>query len=120
MIDSIPKPDASLPEFLAARARRSSDTRLVLDATGGFTVAVSAALWAGPGWHLLLGAGACFFAFGLWGIADRELGERGDAGPRAALLLLQAARVASCVIGAAGLAVLLLSFLGLALGRLIS
>ncbi len=120
MIDSIPRPDASLPEFLAARARHASDSRLVLDAVGGFTLAASAVLWGGPGWIILTAAGACFFGFGCWGIADRELGERAGTGPEYARRLLEMACLVSCVIGAVACVALLLSLLGLALGRLIS
>jgi hypothetical protein len=120
MIASIPRPDASLPEFLAARARHASDARLALDASGGFVFVLLAVLWRGPGWHLVLGAAACFLAFGVWGIADRELGERAGAGPSRILQLLHLARLIAVAIGVVGFALLLVSAMAVALGRMIS
>jgi hypothetical protein len=120
MIDSIPRPDASLPELLAARARHASDGRLALDATGGFIFVLLAALWRGPGWHLILSIAACFLAFGVWGIADRELGERSGSASRSALQLLRGARVIAIVVGALAFATLMVSALAIALGRMIS
>lgn len=119
MIDSIPRPDASLPEFLAARARHASDGRLVADAIAGAVGAVAVAYWK-PGWYLLLGIAVCFFAFGLWGIADRELGERSGAGSRATLALLLMLRVVAAALGFLAAAFLMMSVLGKSLGRIIS
>jgi hypothetical protein len=120
MIDSIPRPDASLPEFLAARARLASDGRLVADAIAGAGGAVGVAYWGGPGWYLLLGVAVCFFAFGLWGIADRELGERSGAGSRAVLAMLLMLRVVAAAVGFLAAAFLMMSVLGKSLGRIIS
>jgi hypothetical protein len=120
MIDSIPRPDASLPEFLAARARHASDGRLVANAIAGATGAFGVAFWGGPGWYLLLAIAVCFFAFGLWGIADRELGERAGAGSRATLFLLMAIRGVAAMLGFIAAAFLMMSLLGKSLGRIIS
>ena len=120
MIDTIPRPDAGLPEFLAARARHASDTRLVGDATGGVVVAVGAWLLRFPGWYLAFAAAGCFLAFGMWGIADRELGERGESASRGLRIVLKATRTIAAIIGALAIAALLLSLMGIALGRIIS
>ncbi|AHG92763.1 hypothetical protein J421_5228 (plasmid) [Gemmatirosa kalamazoonensis] len=66
-----PAADATLPELLAARARRASDLRLALDVGVGVLVAAAALFWRPTAWVLLLSAALCFVAFGLWGIADR-------------------------------------------------
>lgn len=120
MIDTVPRPDASLPEFLAARARHSSDTRLVLDAVLGLVTGTAIVLWRGPGWHLLASIAACFFAFGAWGIADRELGERASSAPPGMVLALRTVRVAAALLGVLATFTVLASALGIALGRMIS
>lgn len=120
MIDTVPRPDASLPELLVARARHASDTRLALDAVVGFLFLMVSLLWHGPGWHLGASVAACFFAFGLWGISDRELGERGLGAPTGTLWLLRLTRVVAALLGAVAVVIVLLSALGLALGRMIS
>jgi len=119
MIDSVPRPDASLPEFLAARARHASDGRLAIDALAGLLVAGAVAYWGGPGSPFLFSIAICFFAFGVWGIADRELGERPAAAPRVRLALVTL-RVTTAILGfaAAGYAVVLA--LAKALGVMIS
>ena len=118
---SRPEHEASLPELLARRARGASDGRLALDVAGGVLGAVAAGLWQPPGWPTLVSAGCCFAAFGLWGIADRVLGERrasGDtAGIATALRVVRASAAATGVLAALGL---LLTALGLALGTWIS
>ena len=120
MIDTVPRPDASLPELLASRARHASDTRLALDAVVGFLVVIVIAFWRGPGWLLLAGVATCFFAFGMWGIADRELGERGTTASPRVLVALRIVRVAAGVLGALGTFIVLATGLGIALGRMIS
>lgn len=120
MIDTVPRPDASLPELLAARARHASDTRLALDALIGFAVLIVSLLWNGPGWDLFASIAGCFFAFGLWGIADRELGERAHTGSRALILTLRITRVLAGTFGVIAAFVVLASALGIALGRMIS
>jgi len=120
MIDTVPRPDAGLPEFLAARARHASDTLLALDATIGFLVALVALLLRFPGWYIALSISCCFFAFGLWGIADRELGEGAASGSQTMRRLLKGVQAIAAILGALAVATLLMSLLGLALGRIIS
>ena len=119
MIDTVPRPDASLPEFLAARARHASDTRLALDALIGLLVAAGVAYWNGPGASFLAGVGVCFFAYGAWGIADRELGERPTAPPRVRATL-RAARIVAALLGFAAGAYPVVLALAKALGVMIS
>lgn len=120
MIDTIPGRDAGLPEFLAARARRASDARLAADATGGFIVAMVALMVRFPGWHLVLAAASCFFAFGLWGIADRELGERASSASPAVVTTFRVVLAVASLVGALAAAALLMSLMGIALGTIIS
>lgn len=117
MIDSIPQPESSLPEFLAARARHASDERLVADAVGGLLAAGAVLVWRIPGWPFVLGIGACCAAFGLWGIADREIAER--TGERF-LLPLRALRVFAVLLGIGASVFLVLIVLAKGLGRMIS
>jgi len=119
MIDTAPRPDANLLQLLAARARHASDGRLAANALGGFAAAVVAAKWAGPAWELLLCAGMSFCCFGLWGIADRELGERPDAPIRTITTLRVVKRVAA-IAGFASATLLALATLAILLGRMIS
>lgn len=115
-----PAQDSSLPQFLAHRARNASDGRLALDAAAGLLLATGSAVARPLGWMILMPAGACFAAFGFWGIIDRELSERKPGiGPVGSALLLSARGVAAGLGVVAGLAVI---FGGLAvtLGRWVS
>jgi len=119
MIETVPRPDASLPEFLAARARRASDTRLAADAVGGLVVAAGVAYWNGPGTSFLVSIGLCFFAYGAWGIVDRELAERADAASPVRTSL-RALRAGAAVLGFAAAAYIVILALAKALGVMIS
>lgn len=112
--------DAGIADVLAARARRASDTRLALDVGAGLVVLLAALYWRPPGWTAWASTGAGLAAFGLWGIADRELRERQTAGRRAAITLLRATRVIVAGIGALALFVFLFTLVGIALGTWIS
>lgn len=70
-----PAPDAaqSLPDFLAARARRASDVRLVVNAGAGLLGMIAVIVMRPMLWLPLSLLGACFTAYGAWGILDREL-----------------------------------------------
>ncbi|MBW8769056.1 MAG: hypothetical protein JF589_04845 [Gemmatimonadetes bacterium] len=120
MMNPALRPDASLPEYLAARARAASDGRLVADAIVGCCAALGVAVWRPAGWLVLLGASVCLAAFGAWGIADRELRERGDA-PRARVVrVLSAVRFAAAAVGALSAVAAIFAALGIALGTWIS
>lgn len=114
--------EPGLTEFLSARARHASDTRLALDAAGGVLVAVAAAIWQPAGWLLLLPVALCFAAFGGWGIANRELGEltaRPAPAPRM-VRAFRALRGTAATVGLLAGVAALLQLLAFALGTWIS
>src|SRR5688572_18820639 len=98
------QPDTSLPEYLATRARATSDGRLVLDVALGVLAAVLLGALRPAAWLILASAATCFAAFGIWGIADRELRERENA-PRTRLVpILTAVRALATLMGALAIA----------------
>ena len=113
-------PDASLRDVLVARARASSDARLVVDVAGGLLVLVVVAAWHPRGWLLASCAALCFAAFGAWGISDRELSTPDGPARRWQILVFRAIRVAAVVLGVLAAAALVLQLFGLALGTWIS
>jgi hypothetical protein len=120
MMNPALRPDASLAEYLAARARASTDGRLVADVIAGACVVIAVAAWRPTGWLCLIGAAACFVAFGAWGIADRELGERADT-PRGAMRsVLVVVRTLALGLGVLAAALALFAALALTLGTWIS
>ena len=114
------RPDASLVEYLVARARAASDGRLVLDALGGLLLALAIVVWRPVVWPTLAGVCLALAAFGFWGIADRELRDRADAPTSFATRALGVARGAMAAIGFLSGAVALFAGLGVMLGKWIS
>ena len=104
---------------LAARARATSDGRLVLAVIGGLAAAIGAAGWRPSGWVVIASIGTCAAAVGGWGIADRELGERA-ARSGSSVAVLRAVRVICIVLGTCAALVTALKVLGTALGTWIS
>jgi hypothetical protein len=120
MMNPALRPDATLGEFLAARARAASDGRLVADVIAGCCGALAVMAWRPVGWLALLGVAVCLAAFGVWGIADRELRERVNA-PRAHVVrVLGIVRVASTFVGALAAIATMIAVLGIMLGTWIS
>jgi hypothetical protein len=120
MMNPALRPDASLPEFLAARARAASDGRLVVDVIAGCCAALAIAVWQPVGWLVLLGVSVCLAAFGAWGIVDRELRELANT-PRVRLArVLAVVRVGVAALGALAAVATIFSLLGIALGTWIS
>jgi hypothetical protein len=117
-VDTDRNPEISLADFLSRRARAASDAHLIVDAVVGFVVAVAALLAQGPVWYVFTSAGICFLSFGVWGIVDREIGER--ATPSPVVRWLAVARVASAIVGFIGFAMLVIWVLGAIIGRIIS
>jgi hypothetical protein len=111
----------SLPQFLARRARGASDGRLAFDAAAGLIAVAMAATVIRSSFNLILAAaGTCFLAFGLWGIADRELVERHPTiGPIGGGLLV-AVRAFAGALGVIGGLGLIFGGLAVALGTWIS
>lgn len=118
MIRTDPQHDETLGEFLASRARRVSDSLLASHAITAVLAAVAIAAWRGPVWDIRLSLAVCFLAFGIWGVADRDLAQSGT-GPRR-VVALRATRVVAAVCGFTAAAYLMMAVLGRALGRIIS
>jgi len=119
VIDAAPNREETLGEFLASRARRASDFRLAGHAIAAVFAAIAIAAWGGPAWDIRLSIAVCFLAYGIWGVADRDITAK-QAAPPLVLLALQAARTVAAVSGFAAGAYLMMALLGRALGRIIS
>lgn len=121
MDDGINSRDAvGLADFLTDRARRASDGRLVLDGAAGLVGFAVSVIVRPPGWIVLCAVGLCFVSFGSWGIADRELQERGS---KASLLVrgpLRALRVLALLLGTLGALAAIYGAVALTLGTWIS
>src|SRR5688572_26654276 len=84
--------EETLGEILATQARRASDSLLAGHAIAATLALVGIAAWRGPLWDIRLSVAVCLLAFGIWGIADRDL--RSDAArSRGMLRLLRSVRV---------------------------
>jgi hypothetical protein len=119
MMNPALRPDASLTEFLVARARAASDGRLVADVLVGALAALVIAIWRPTGWLTIGGAALALAAFGVWGITDREVRDRSTASS----WVTRALRIARAVAGIAGFCsgvVALFAVLGVVLGTWIS
>jgi hypothetical protein len=114
------RPDASLPEVLAARARATPDGRLVADVVAGLSAGLGVAVWQPVAWLSLLGVCVALAAFGLWGILDRELRERDASHGRAFARGLHAARAIVTAVGVVSATGALFAALGVLLGTWIS
>jgi hypothetical protein len=111
--------EENLGEFLAKRARRTSDGWLAIMAGSGLVVAMGTVLLGGP-WVLLSAVALCLVAFGAWGISDRELNEREHTGRPGRIRALRLARGLAAVVGALAALTLLFIALALTLGTWIS
>lgn len=111
--------EETLGEFLASRARSASELRLVGDAAFSIFAAVAVGVWRGPLWDVRIAIALCFLAFGIWGVADRDLARRSDA-PRRDLIVPRTTRVAAAILGFGAAAYLMMSLLGRAIGKVIS
>jgi len=120
MVLSALRPDASLPEFLAHRAKSASVRRLSIDLIIGLAGFAAALYWRPSGWLAGAGLALCFFAYGGWGIADRARSNavaREGPLPRA---LLEALCILLVAVGALATATLLYGVWAIALGTWIS
>jgi hypothetical protein len=128
MVLSALRPDASLPEFLAHRARSASIHRLSIDLAVGIAGS-SAALWWRPSvwlvwrpsaWLVLVSLALCFACYGGWGLLDRARSRVAMGGNR----LLSGSMEALCsllgLVGALAAAGILLGLWASALGTWIS
>jgi hypothetical protein len=71
MVLSALRPDASLPEFLAYRARSAPLWRLAIDTVMGGAASAAVVLWRPTASLVLASAALCFFSYGAWGMLDR-------------------------------------------------
>ena len=115
-----PRATAGLAEILGERALRAGSPRLTADIIVG-TVIVVVAAWLRPAaWMLLLSAGACLAAYGTWAFAVRRLSAEAWRLSPGAENGWRALRAAGAFVGIAAFVLLLISLLGMMLGRLIS
>jgi hypothetical protein len=120
MVLSALRPDASLPEFLAYRARAASVRRLSIDLALGVVGFAAALHWRPTVWLIVASLAMIFFAYGGWGISDRfrSIATTRDNGRSRALLdVLCLVLVA---VGVLATAALLYSVWAMALGTWIS
>lgn len=116
---SAQRPDATLGEVLVERARAASDRRLALDVGVGTVAVVTFAWWRPAGWLLLTSIALAFVAFGAWGIADRELNERGSP-PGLLTRVLHGVEIIAVLTGIGAALVVTVHVLAILLGRWIS
>ena len=119
MVLSALRPDASLPEFLAHRARATSVRRLEVDLLVALII-VGAEIWLRHDrWLPVASLAVCLGAYAVWGLLDRVRTER----PPASKVVsgsLDAASAFVVALGIVGVAALLFSVWALALGTWIS
>ena len=114
------RPDASLAEFLAYRARSASIRRLSLDVVVGLGGAAAALWWRPSAWLVLVSLTLCFFAYGAWGLADRGRSRVAARDNRLVNTFMDALCAAIGGVGVLAAAGLLLSVWAIALGTWIS
>jgi hypothetical protein len=119
MVLSALRPDASLPEFLAHRAKSASVRRLAIDVAAGLIIVASVGWWRPWAWIVVASAALCVASYGGWGVLDRarSAARTRGAGLRAGIQVLSALLVAVGVVSAA---TLLYAIWSLALGTWIS
>ncbi len=120
MVLSALRPDASLPEFLAHRARSASIRRLCINLAVGLVGLSAAQTWRPTAWLVLMSLSLCFFAYGGWGLADRAYSAASTRGNRALSASMETLRALSGALGVLAAAALLLSVWAIALGTWIS
>lgn len=119
VIDDLPR-NASLSDILHDRAMHASSNRLHMDIAGGAVVA-AAMVWLRPfGWLAVLAAAICFLAYGAWATAERRLQPVEWPARIEHESAWRALHLACTFVGLAAFCLLLLAFLGLALGKIIS
>jgi hypothetical protein len=119
MVLSALRPDASLPEFLAHRARASSVRRLEIDLLASLVV-IGAEIWVRHArWLPVVSLAVCLAAYAAWGLLDRVRARRT---PTSNLTsgALDVATAFLAALGIVGVAALLFSVWALALGTWIS
>ncbi len=120
MVLSALRPDASLLEFLAHRARGASARRLALDVLAA-SAALFAALWWDFSARFVVGsAAACLIAYGAWGLLDRVNSRFVIRRLPKAAGLFEVLCALSAMVGVVAAAAVLLAVWAIALGTWIS
>lgn len=120
MVLSALRPDASLPEFLAHRARSASIHRLSIDVAVGIAGSAAALQWRLSGWLVLMSLALIFFAYGGWGLADRARSGKWAQNYRVLRASVEAVCALFGAVGVLAAAALLYGVWALALGTWIS
>jgi hypothetical protein len=120
MVLSALRPDASLPEFLAHRARSASIRRLTGDIVIGVAAVVGAVWWTPRAASFLAEVGLLFAAYGIWGVGDRVRSRRSASSKDALRRIIDLLCVVTVVTGALAFAAILYSAWTAALGTWIS
>jgi len=84
MVLSALRPDASLPEFLAYRARSAPVLRLAAQGLTAVAALVAALWWDPPAQPVIVTASTCLMCYAGWGLLDRAVGHATSRGWRAA------------------------------------
>jgi hypothetical protein len=120
MVLSALRSDASLPEFLAHRARSASLRRLTADIVVGAVAVVSAVSWTPRATLFLAGIGLVFGSYGIWGVADRVRSRRSSESNDVLRKVIDLFLAVMVAIGVIGFAAILYSAWTVALGTWIS
>ena len=120
MVLSALRPDASLFEFLANRARSASIYRLSIDVAVGAAGAWAATEWRPFAWVVLTSAALCFAAYGGWGLMDRARTRTVARGYGLLAGAIEAVEVLLAAVGVMAAAGALLGLWAIALGTWIS
>ena len=120
MVLSALRADASLPEFLAYRARSAPVLRLAAEGLIAVAALVAALRWNPSAQVVMVSASTCFFCYAGWGLLDRAAGQATSRGWRVAGKICRA--LSSVLVGVGFLAGggVLFSIWALALGTWIS
>lgn len=120
MVLSVLRPDASLPEFLAHRARSAGLLRLALDAAIGVAAFAGVLYWKPSAALILASAGLCFFAYGAWGMVDRAHSYAVPKGRRIVISFFEIFCALFAAVGIVGVAGVLFGVWAAAIGTWIS
>lgn len=120
MVLSALRPDASLIEFLAHRARSAPVTRLAAEAITGLAVLVAAMWWNPPAQMVIATAALSFACYASWGLLDRVRSKAASRGWNGTARILHASCVLCVGVGLVAGAGVLLSIWAIALGTWIS
>jgi|1185.fasta_scaffold103260_2 hypothetical protein len=120
MVLSAQRPDASLIEFLAYRARSAPVGRLVAEEAGALTVLGAALRWDPPAQLPIVSAMICLGCYAAWGLIDRAGAVAAARGWTRSSKALRALTFAFTALGLVAGAGILLSVWAFALGTWIS